>query len=409
MAELASPSVDVLDAKLAKFYIFCVYAYIVVTVSCAFPPGFVSTLSILTFLLSLLITATQYSAVKLLCFEKIGVYLITSIAIISLFFNNNIRQLLIELFEYRLYFFTPFIAIAFAKITTSWRVLLNIIWLSGYSAVIASYLIYFDLFFIDTDAHSLANRIYHGFVLGMTGAINIYFIQKSRSFYRIFFWYILLFLLISNLFFIENGRTGFIIGCLLCFYIILIRKRKILDICLMSIIVVSMSISPNAFKDRIFQSLVAFEDSIVYQDYQSSIGHRLVFYQRGFELIKDSPIFGVGLIDAEPALKGSKLFPNVVTTDNVHSEFLNITIIGGVVSLFIFISYLYSIGFAGYRQMKVNPPEGWLIVYITSVFIIQSLFNSSVKDFGDKNLIIVMLVLVSLIIRRQSSGNLRRA
>ena len=111
-----------------------------------------------------------------------------------------------------------------------------------------------------------------------------------------------------------------------------------------------------------------------------------------FVLVLLSVVFGVGVGDVESLFANKYQIGEIaILTDNVHSEYLNMLLIGGFPLLFLYCAYLTSIFWYGYKLVSFAKPVGWMFMAVSLWLGTASTFNSSIKDFGDKQLVILVL------------------
>ena len=71
-------------------------------------------------------------------------------------------------------------------------------------------------------------------------------------------------------------------------------------------------------------------------------------------------------------------------TDNVHSEFMNMLIAGGLPALFLFLVFVLSISWVGFRYRKTDRAIGDALTGISVIVFVSAIFNSTIKDYGEK-------------------------
>ena len=124
----------------------------------------------------------------------------------------------------------------------------------------------------------------------------------------------------------------------------------------------------------------------------TSAGTRMEFYSKALQFGLENPLFGVGVGDVENLLANKYRIGEIaILTDNVHSEYMNMLLIGGFPLLILYCVYVISIFWYGYRLASVAKSLGWMFMGVSLWLGISSIFNSSIKDFGDKQLVILVL------------------
>ena len=95
-------------------------------------------------------------------------------------------------------------------------------------------------------------------------------------------------------------------------------------------------------------------------------------------------------------------------TDNLHSEIFNLFALGGVIALSLYLYYVFELFRAG-SASKVDQLRRkdfrWILFALVSVIMISSLVNSTIKDFGEKHLLIAIFALLGAYVRLK--GDLR--
>ena len=139
------------------------------------------------------------------------------------------------------------------------------------------------------------------------------------------------------------------------------------------------------------QTLVTTYSNVM--DYMSdernfnSSGLRLSWYEAGLRIFSKNIIAGVGVGDVSVELRNQfesgLLF---YETDNVHNEYLNMGMAGGLVALTLFILFWGSIFFTRVEQ----PLDKFLLTSIGSITLISCFFNSTIKDYGEKHILLIL-------------------
>jgi O-antigen ligase len=135
---------------------------------------------------------------------------------------------------------------------------------------------------------------------------------------------------------------------------------------------------------------------VSYDEYQSGAGVRLEYYHQALEIGLENPILGVGVggvvSELETRFADGRLRHY---TDNVHGEFMNMLAAGGFPGLILFVAFVGSIGLYGLRSRREQMT--WLgdaFVGLAVIVGISALFNSTVKDYGEKHALLVLLPLL---------------
>ena len=123
------------------------------------------------------------------------------------------------------------------------------------------------------------------------------------------------------------------------------------------------------------------------------------------EIASDNPIFGVGVGDVESTLE--ELYVNNTIralTDNLHNEFMNMQVAAGAPAMLLFFGFVGLIAYSGFKVRKGQQEIGIMLVCVAGVLFISALCNSTIKDFGEKHaLMIVLPILSSFFISRSKN------
>ena len=80
-----------------------------------------------------------------------------------------------------------------------------------------------------------------------------------------------------------------------------------------------------------------------------------------------------------------------VLTDNVHSEFLNMLMAGGVPAFLLFVGFVVSLAYSGCAIRPRSRSLGDALIGLGVILFVSALFNSTIKDYGEKHALIIML------------------
>jgi O-antigen ligase len=195
-----------------------------------------------------------------------------------------------------------------------------------------------------------------------------------------------------NIIFMVQGRTGYLILFVLLSWFawstfsraMLKQNRKfnwqhkgLLILALLAGSVVAYQTSPH-LHSRVTTAVEEYQAWVPGQ-YTSSIGDRLNFYSTALHIVKDNPLFGIGTgglpLAYEQQVKG------VHHLNNLHNEFLMISVQTGLVGLALMLSLFYTL----WRQAPSLPTpfeqdaaHGLVLAYLLSCSL-----NSSLLDHAD--------------------------
>lgn len=180
---------------------------------------------------------------------------------------------------------------------------------------------------------------------------------------------------------INSGRTGyFTLFITIIVVIITIYKMnlKIIINTLLGITIILSSayyLSPN-FKNRILAIESDVEKIIYTSDYNTSIGARIGFWILTTEIIKDSPLFGVGIVN-NINKKNEYIITNNLEVKyelnkylvHFHNNYLEIMSQFGIIGLSLFLYLFYLIA-----KIKINDKTIYILKISTlSIFLLGSL------------------------------------
>lgn len=210
--------------------------------------------------------------------------------------------------------------------------------------------------------------------------INRIFAKHYSNKEKIFF--VLFFLTIIGNLFLTNGRTGQValVASVAVMSIIHFKfsvKSLALTLLLLSVIFTLAYNLSNSFKVR---TNTAYESMQKIQnlDFDSSLGIRAAYWITTYNIVKENPVFGIGLGDyidetkIEIELNNYPYFNDYVKTflseHHPHNQYLLVALQMGIVGL-IFLFYLY------YRILKqeIDDPEiKELSILFVTIFLIAS-------------------------------------
>ena len=263
-------------------------------------------------------------------------------------------------------------------------------------SLLFSYLIHYDIVNYWENEHSISNRIFHGISMSFFAYMTL---QASTIFKRFKFLFIALFLVIvHNLFFIENGRTGYLlIASLTALFLLQTFKLKgLLLITLVGIFAaVAVLFLPGLEKIRIFDNFEIFTNAqeLSLQTLQQ-IDVRIEYYIIAFLTFTDSWLIGYGIggfpVAYEATYDSMTTFWR--TTVNAHNEFLQIGVQTGITGIFLFFAFLLSLllSKSGYPRIQRQ--------FCSALFVllfIACLFNSSFLDHGDGTFFMILTALIA--------------
>jgi hypothetical protein len=372
--------------------------------SCLFPTGVTTTSFWLALILASVLFVSDGRRGSVHDNEPLAIYfgyaLITYLALVSIAQGADIDSLLVSIFEYRIFFLIPLVGLLLYKNEQTRNLCLLAFFLGAFIALTASYLIYFDILNFEDGRRSLANRIFHGFLM-MSLFIFVAGLRSTEKYAEVSF-SLLLVLITYNVLAVETGRTAYIcqavVGLYFLFYKFKSWQLRVIGSMLCLALVTLIGIVEPDFVAIVGSSVSSVANAVFEDSYSYSAGLRAEYYRGGFHLWADSPIFGVGISNISEAL--SQLHTDGVIrvfTDNLHSEYLTMLVGGGIFGLALYCIFLFLFWKSFRGQHFVEITRGFAldvkfigrgIVLIIAVF---SLFNSTFKDFGEKQLMLFIL------------------
>ena len=386
--------------------VFCLLSVFAIS-SCLFPTGVTTTSFWLATILALILYCSDRQRKAVHDSEPLAIFigyaLISYLALVSLATGADIKALVISTFEYRILFLIPLIGILFYGTDQNRCLCLVAFFLGAFTALVASYLIYFDILNFEDGRRSLANRIFHGFLM-MSLFVFVAGLKLNKQ-YAGFLLSFFLVVIAYNVLAVETGRTAYICLGFVGFYYLTYRfktwKSRALGSMLGIFLVTLIGIIEPVLVSTVSSSAVNIFGAIMENSYSNSAGLRAEYYRGGFHLWAESPIYGLGLANISQAL--DRMY-NVglirVFTDNLHSEYLTMLVGGGALGLilhFLFLAFLWR-AFRMQPLVEINRGISLDVQFvgqgIVLVIAIFSLFNSTFKDFGEKQLLLFMLPLL---------------
>lgn len=280
---------------------------------------------------------------------------------------------------------------------------------------ICSYFIFFG--FIEpfnnaTRINPVPFMLNHGFYstfLSLTLGILLFDLFKKELKFNYLNKFIALFFSITIIFniLIISSRLGYILLFAVIFSMTIILFRKhIFKTIILIIFVISIFYSIaykniSNFQIRVNQAIQNTEQIFTEQDYTTSEGIRFGFYKYSLEVLKDSPIFGVGTGDHINYIKDkivdykySKPMLNILNigeNSNLHSDYFDVLVQFGLIGLVVFLNIFYQI--LKYKQEEHNLKV--LQILLVIVMLVQA-FPQGMVYLAPINKIFILLLAVTL-------------
>lgn len=254
-----------------------------------------------------------------------------------------------------------------------------------------SYLVYFGFIQSPPRHYSIDNDIFNGLLFSFFSYWSLYLALYCKN-YR--FLFIALFIAsLFSIFFIREGRTGYLIFFSLTFLFILQHWK------LRGLFIICLILFPTAYfflLNRLDLLNFAIETipniSKIDLNHLSKLDIRLEYYINTIRTISNHYLFGVGIGSFAPAYLVSHqmhvhYWPPV---DNAHNEFFMIWVQTGLPGLILFILFfVYLIKAA----LNLTPKQSQLAIAVIITTGITCLFNSSILDTNDGALLMLLIAL----------------
>ena len=377
-----------------KAFSFNFIALTFVMFSCLFPTGFASVFSSLAFIFGLLILFSRLETVDMSYFEKSGLLLFVWLTISILWSSAPLSESIGYLSEYRIYFMLPVYVTALTarERTRNWALVAGTI--GSCIALVASYGLGLSWWTIEGANLSLGDRIYHGFIMSFFMLGGLLLARERNGLYRILAILIVCAIFV-NVLLIEKGRTGYLLAVLILIIIGALTFTRAI-FCVLAVfgclVLLGLYLNSDRLHSRVNVTLSEVKHAFFSNNIDSSAGFRLEMYRNALVIGSDHAVVGVGVGDVVNTLESKSQIGELrVRTDNVHSEFLNMFIAGGIPALILFISFIFSIGISGVAVRNRSRPLSHGLFGVCMILLISSLFNSTIKDFGEKHVLLIVL------------------
>ncbi len=385
-----------------RAFAFNFIAFSFVMFSCGFPTGFSATFSTLAFLFALPIFFYRFALIKLSLLEQAGLLLFGWLTLSVVWSQTAMLNSFGYLSEYRIYFMLPVFITALTLNEKTQRLSVYAGMAGALFALAASYGLGLGWLKVEGANLSLANRIYHGFIMSSFLLLCLLIARERLGITRILALIVAL-LIIVNVLTIETGRTGYlqILVVLFVFGLLSFPLKTALKLFfLFGFFVTSTYIFSDRFQARVNETIINIERSIDGDNLHTSTGQRIEFYRGALAISSENLVAGVGVGDVTSALEQGVASGKIrLKTDNVHNEFLNMLLAGGLPGLTLFVGFLGAIGYVGSSTRRTSKGIGDMMIGLLAVISVAALFNSTIKDYGEKHALIVMLSIIGAQLR----------
>lgn len=366
--------------------------------SCWFPTGFSAVFSTFAFLFALPLFFSRVDLANISLFEKAGLVLFAWLSLSIFWSEVGVLDSLGYLSEYRLYFMVPVFAAALVSLPSTQQWAFAAAVSGAVIALITSYGLALGFWQIEGANLSLANRVYHGFIMSALLLVSLLVARHTNGVFRITAVVVAL-STAYNVLNIEIGRTGYLQVIAVTFIFVVLSFTRLQAAILTLVAAVALGtayVSLDEFNSRLDQTLVNVERMVVDDDYTSSAGYRLEFYRGAIQIGADNPVGGVGVGDVVAELENRANSGQIrLLTDNVHSEFMNMLMAGGFTAFLLFLAFVSLIAWVGFQYRKSDRAVGDALIGISVIVFVSALFNSTIKDYGEKHALLIMLSLLA--------------
>ena len=403
---------------LKNFFYVNLYLSTFVILSSILPTGFKSLffyLSLISalFLIPIVFTKNYSNTISFLNYEKIGLILFGWIILSSYFFSPNFILAFDAIFEYRVFLISPLFAYIISVTEFRSDLFSTTLVVGGSTALLFSLLGAGQFIDFTGELRSLGGSIFHGFSMSVLLSAALFWSRERKGWHGLP-WIFLAVLAVGSVFGVEIGRTAYLqmVSCLFLFIITDIKSKKTWQIsliivgCLISSFFISTDLADTL--NRTVTGAIERQPPGESVDWSSAL--RLDWWLYSLELLKDNWVLGIGLSEIPMYLDigvstGSIRFP----TDNLHSEYLTIFLGTGIVGLLLLIFYFIIMFIEGFVLFaKHRSLSSYFLMVISTIFIVGCFFNSSLKDFGEKHMMICILSMATgLVLRASESGRVR--
>lgn len=359
------------------------------------PTGVATTSSSLAFLAAIPLFIKFLSEHRFSSTETMGLILFCYLVVSFFCDQSTFKNGLVFLLEYRIFLVLPVFVGAIRVSCNSHRLVLGSVISGALVSLTISYGMWIGWVPADGDSMSRGNHIYHGFIMSVGYMLALIMARELQGFRR-YLCLALAVLIGLNVLVVEDGRTGYlqIITATSVFVGLTFSWKKTIlaSLIFAGCLAFTWWIS-ETLQTELSNTYMNLERAIDQGDVHSSVGHRLEFYRSAVEIVSDSPVFGVGVGSVADALWSHYAEGKMkVYTDNVHGEFFNMLLAGGVFGVGLFLGFLIAIVYDGTRARKMgNTALGDSLIGLASIVLVSAMFNSTIKDFGEKHVLIVVL------------------
>ncbi len=234
------------------------------------------------------------------------------------------------------------------------------------------------------DAVVFKLSITHGFLMAFTAFLLAIGARQTESLRARWTLAVLAALAAYNVLFMVIGRTGYVVLAALCVYFLFRRfgRRGIVLAAIGVLLVAAASYQwSESFRQRAGEVVAEGRAWKQGRGDPTSIGLRFDYYSNTLSIVRDRPLFGVGIGGFEQAygerIKGTGMAPS----NNPHNQYLLIAAQLGLLGLACLL-WLYAQVWRG--AGRLDPPFGEIARGLLLAIVIGNLFNSFMLDFTER-------------------------
>lgn len=187
-----------------------------------------------------------------------------------------------------------------------------------------------------------------------------------------------------NVLFMVIGRTGYVVLAALGVYFFFCRfGRRGVVLAALGLLFVCAAADQwsEAFHERASKAIAEASAWKPGRGDQTSIGLRFDYYTNTLAIVRDQPLFGVGIGGFELAYQQKVADTGMAPSNNPHNQYLLIAAQLGLVGL-AFLVWLYAVIWRGAGRLA--PPFGEIAHGLLLAIVIGNLFNSFMLDFTER-------------------------
>ena len=386
---------------MAKFYDVCrliflsFFSLFAFSMFASMPTGVATTSSSLAFLAAIPLFIKFLGEYRLSSTETMGLLLFCCLFASIFWGGTTFVDGLESLSEYRIFLMLPVFVGAMGEIRGGSRLVLGAIVSGAAVSLLISYAIFLGWLPTEGESMSRGNHIYHGFIMSVTYFLALIMSRQFRGLRR-YLCLVFAILIGLNVMAVEDGRTGYLQVILSTSVFLLLTfswKKTALFSGILAAILASTWWGSVTLHTELRNTYINLERAVGHSDTNSSVGMRLEFYRNALEIVSEHPVVGVGVASTVTELERRYREGKMkVYSDNVHSEFLNMSLAAGVLGLALFSAFLCAIAYDGMRARRAGDSGlGDCLIGLAAIVLVSAMFNSTIKDFGEKHVLIVTL------------------